>query len=208
MDNIYKIVDDKITIAPGTKIIKAEQLEVIYNAQSIIDKSKEVASEITKKAEETYKLRYAEGFKAGVEEGKGEYSFKIMDMLMSQVDSLAKLELDLANVVIDAVKKIINDIPEDELVVKIVRQGINTVRGQKRVVVRISPMDEKAVKEDLKLMLVSSDGTSGYVEIQVDSNLHRGDCILETPLGIVNSSLDNQLKILQKAVINRVQQQE
>lgn len=208
MDKIFKIKDDKITIVPGTKIVRAEQLESLLDSQAIIDQSKVIANEIKEKAEVVYKERYDEGYENGYNEGKDEYTSKIMDMLMSQVDSLNKLELDLANVVIDSVKKIINEIPDNELVIKIVRQGINTVRGQKRVVVRISPADEGIVREDLKLMLISNDGSSGYLEIHVDSSLHHGDCILETPLGIVNSSLDNQLRILKNAVIKCVQQQE
>ena len=138
------------------------------------------------------------------EEGKSEYTFKIMDMVLSQVDSLESLEKQLVEVVTKSVNKIIGDLDEKDRIVRVVRKGLSAVRGEKRIVVRVSTHDEPIVREDLKAYLLSDDGRSGYIEVIGDVNLKKGDCILETQMGVVEASLDTQLKILSESLSARV----
>jgi type III secretion protein L len=204
--NFYQIENSKIVPAGGTKVIKRDELKAFFAAEEIISKSEELAAEIREKAEISYKQRYDEGFEKGQNDGKMEYSDKILELIMSQVDTLAELENDMAGVVVDSVKKIIGELPSNEQITRVVRKAINTVRGMKRLIVRVSADDEPAVREDLQMLLVSPDGSSGYIELVADATLHHGDCIMETSMGIVNASLDFQIDMLKQSINNRIQQ--
>ena len=204
--NFYQIENSRIVPAGGTKVIKRDELKDVFAAEEIISKSEELAAEIREKAEISYKQRYDEGFEKGQNDGKMEYSDKILELIMSQVDSLAELENDMAGVVVDSVKKIIGELPSNEQITRVVRKAINTVRGMKRLIVRVSADDEPAVREDLQMLLVSPDGSSGYIELVADATLHHGDCIMETSMGIVNASLDFQIDMLKQSINNRIQQ--
>lgn len=196
--------DNSLHVADNVKILRKEDLDTFYAANEIIALSKEKSDEILNKAETIYKERYEQGFEEGKEEGKGEYTFKIMDMVLSQVDSLEGLEKQLVEVVIKAVDKIIGEINSDDRIVRIVRKGLSAVRGEKRIVVRVSIGDEKVVRQELKAFLLSEDGRSGYIEVIGDANLKNGDCILETQMGVAEASLDSQLKILNESLRSRV----
>ncbi len=204
--NLYCINNERISPAPGTKIIKKAELQNLFDANDIIASGESMAEQIKSKAELDYQQRYEEGFVKGQEDGKVEYADKILELVMTQIDTLADLESDMATVVIDSVKKVIGEIPNDELIKRVVRNAINSVRGMKRLLVRVSVDDEPILREDLKMMLVSPDGSSGYIELQPDANLHHGDCVLETNMGIVNASLEFQIEMLKKAINSRIQQ--
>ncbi|WP_277296577.1 HrpE/YscL family type III secretion apparatus protein [Succinatimonas hippei] len=205
MEKIFHLdADDKLQIADDVKIIRKDDLEKFFVAEEIILESKKKAQEILDKAEEIYKNRFEQGLTEGKEEGKSEYTFKIMDMVLSQVDSLESLEKQLVEVVTKSVNKIIGDLDEKDRIVRVVRKGLSAVRGEKRIVVRVSTHDEPIVREDLKAYLLSDDGRSGYIEVIGDVNLKKGDCILETQMGVVEASLDTQLKILSESLSARV----
>ena len=204
--NVYRISDKAIQPAPGTRIIRRAELKNLFEACDLISEAEAAAERIRQKAEEDYQKRYDEGFEKGQNEGKMEYADKLIDLIMSQVDSLAALENDMWQVVVDSVKKIIGELPDDEQIVRVVRKAINSVRGMKHLLVKVSQADEPAVREDLKMLLVSPDGSSGYIEIVADASLHHGDCILETSMGIVNASLDFQIDMLKKSINNRIHQ--
>ena len=205
MEKIFHLdADDKLQIADDVKIIRKDDLEKFFAAEEIILESKKKAQEILDKAEEIYKNRFEQGLTEGKEEGKSEYTFKIMDMVLSQVDSLESLEKQLVEVVTKSVNKIIGDLDEKDRIVRVVRKGLSAVRGEKRIVVRVSTHDEPLVREDLKAYLLSDDGRSGYIEVIGDVNLKKGDCILETQMGVVEASLDTQLKILSESLSARV----
>ena len=212
MEKIFHLdADDKLQIADDVKIIRKDDLEKFFAAEEIILESKKKAQEILDKAEEIYKNRFEQGLTEGKEEGKSEYTFKIMDMVLSQVDSLESLEKQLVEVVTKSVNKIIGDLDEKDRIVRVVRKGLSAVRGEKRIVVRVSTHDEPIVREDLKAYLLSDDGRSGYIEVIGDVNLKlavvQGTAhasILETQMGVVEASLDTQLKILSESLSARV----
>ena len=180
MEKIFHLdADDKLQIADDVKIIRKDDLEKFFAAEEIILESKKKAQEILDKAEEIYKNRFEQGLTEGKEEGKSEYTFKIMDMVLSQVDSLESLEKQLVEVVTKSVNKIIGDLDEKDRIVRVVRKGLSAVRGEKRIVVRVSTHDEPIVREDLKAYLLSDDGRSGYIEVIRDVNLKKGDVVLK-----------------------------
>ena len=68
------------------------------------------------------------------------------------------------------------------------------MRGEQKVTVRVSPADEPAVSKALAAM------TSGsYLNVVADPRLKRDSCILESDLGVIDASLETQLKALERA---------
>ncbi|MBU3826298.1 MAG: HrpE/YscL family type III secretion apparatus protein [Candidatus Anaerobiospirillum merdipullorum] len=200
MDAVFLLGKEKWHLDPNKKIIKKAELDLYYEANAIIDKSKSIAAQIEKQAQEDHQRRYEEGYAQGVEEGKSEYSLKIMETVMAQLDALEDLEKQIVEVVINAVNKVVGEIDRRELIVRVVSKGLSAVRGEKRILVKVSRNEEATVREALKASLISSDGMSGYLEVMGDSSLKSGDCIIETPMGVVEASLSSQLKVLETSL--------
>ena len=64
--------------APGTKVLRAADLEVLHDAAELIEAARAEAEEIRRKAEEVYRERYEAGYADGVEAGKMEHAEKMM----------------------------------------------------------------------------------------------------------------------------------
>lgn len=204
MDKMFVLSRDSWQISPDCRIIRKEELGAWQQAQDMLQKSRELAAKKADEAEQAYEKRQQEGYEAGLEDGKSEYTMKIMEMVMAQVDSLEGLEKQLVQVVISSVRKIIGDFDQNELIVRVVRQALNAVRGEKRILVRVSLADEAAVRADLQPFLLSPDGSQGYIEVLGDASFKRGDCVLETQMGVVEGSVSSQLSILEKTLKQRV----
>jgi hypothetical protein len=78
--------------------------------------------------------------------------------------------------------------------VNIVRQALKAVKNQKEAILKVSPQDSQAVRDNLKEIL--SDGIVDYLVVVADSRLTPGTCILETDLGVIDASLDVQLEAI------------
>ena len=110
-------------------------------------------------------------------------------------------ENTVVSVVNQSVRKIIGELDEETRIRKIVGTALNTVRGQQKVTVRVSPVDEPAVSKSLAAM------TSGaFLNVVADTRLGAGSCILESELGVVDASLETQLKALEHAFNAKIHQ--
>lgn len=204
MDAVFKLSHEHWVVDRSQKVIDKAQLEPLLTANEMLKQAKEFADAKMQDAQEQYQKRFDEGYQAGVEEGKQEYAMKILDTVLTSVDSLESLERQLVDVVTQSVSKIIGQLDNQELVVRIVNQALNTLRGEKRILVRVSSSVVDAVKQELHAFLLSPDGSVGYIEVRGDPTLKATDCFLETQMGVVEASLDTQLKLLQNALQSRV----
>ena len=74
----------------------------------------------------------------------------------------------------------------------------------RHVTIRVAPADEKAVREGLASMLASVPGGASFLDVVPDARLERGACLLESELGVVDASLETQLKALENALRSKI----
>jgi type III secretion protein L len=188
-------------IKPGVKLVKADQAKVFLDASELSKRVKDLEAQTLARAEQAYQKRREEGYRDGLIAGRDEYALKIMDTVMASVEYLEGLESDLVKIVNEAVRKIIGDLGSDEAVVRVVKKALTSMRDDRRVLVRVSPRDEPAVREAL---LGSSGQRSPFLDVRADGRLEQGQCVLESELGVVEASLETQLKNLSEALQSRI----
>ena len=186
--------------APGQKLIKAPEASALLNAVELGERMAAEELEAKARAREAFEKAKEDGYQAGLEAGREEHALKIMDTAMASVEYLERLEGDLARIVEEAVRKIIGAIPDGQLIVSLVRKALSTMRDDRRVVVKVSPEDEPAVREAL---LGAAQG-SAFLDVRPDGRLQKGNCLLESELGVVEGSVEAQLKSLSAALQSRV----
>lgn len=204
MATLFQLTANSLSPAPQSKIIKAEEVQTILAANEILDTAKKRASEILENAEKAYAERKEQGYLDGQTEGKLEHAEKIMETVLSSVEFIENIENTLVDIVHDSIVKVIGELDDNERIVRIVRTALQHVRNQQQIIIRIAPQDEKYVRNALSAMLTQRQGT-GYLDIQADPRLQQGSCILESELGIIDASLDTQLKALENAFRNKIQ---
>lgn len=199
MGTLFRLGRDAVSPAAGTRVLKASEASLLLEAQAILDAARERAAEMDREAQAAYERRREEGYRDGREEGRLEHAEKVLETVLSSVEYIEGIESTLVRVVSEAIRKVIGEVDENERIVRIVRNALTTVRNQQRVLIRVAPADEKPVREALAAMLTAVPGSTSFVDVVADARLVRGACLLESELGVVDASLETQLKALENA---------
>lgn len=204
MASLFQLTANSLSTAPKSKIIKAEEMQSLLEANELLETAKARASEILENAEKAYVERKEQGYLDGQLEGKLEHAEKIMETVLSSVEFIENIENTLVDIVHESIVKVIGELDDNERIVRIVRTALQHVRNQQQIIIRIAPQDEKYVRNALSAMLTQRQG-SGYLDIQANPRLQPNSCILESELGVIDASLDTQLKALKNAFTNKIQ---
>ena len=204
MDALFRLNGDTVVPAPGTRVLKASEYAALLDAEAMLDAVKKRVAEKERVAEEAYARRSEEGYRDGQEEGRLEHAEKVLETVLSSVEYIEGIEATLVRIVTAAIRKVIGELDENERIVRIVRNALVTVRNQQRVTIRVAPADEAPLRTALGAMLTTAPGSLHFMDIVPDARLERGSCLLESELGVVDASLETQLKALEHALQSKI----
>jgi len=179
------------------------------------EKSKELFNEFREKGHnEGYNKGYEEGYSVGYtkgyDEGKTESKKLIQEAIdiknecIKDKDSIYReIEEDVIELVIDICEKVIYEkIDEDkEYIVSLILKGIESLNATENLVVRVSREDYDIV-EMSKDKILAKTSLINELEVKADSNLKKGDCIIETSSGNVDMSVQDQVEKVKELLNN------
>ncbi len=186
-----------------------KHLNIVYEkAKSILEEHKQIGYEAGYK--EGKEEGFKEGYEAGYKEGKEEAD-KLINEALSIKDEyinmrkqlLKETEKDIIDMVITIYEKVLyKKVDEDkELIVSLVQNGIKDLEVKGKLTIIVSKYDYEVVKENKKQIL-SKATLIDDVDIRVDNDMSKGDCILETSKGDIDISIENQLKEIKEFIIS------
>lgn len=143
---------------------------------------------------------YEEGYARGIEEAGllKEEALKVLeDANVEREKILSELEPQIINLVaVIAEKLIMNSVNVNpDTILYLLRVGLSgaTIGGD--VNIRVSPNDYRTLTDNLESLLPSS-ANKANLEVIQDGSLNPSDCIIETSLGNIDCSLDQQFRSL------------
>lgn len=169
--------------------------------EEIIEKAKEEAELIKEQA-------YKEGFEAGKKEAdklkldvnrlKKQAQERLEEIENEKLVALKEVEDEIGNLIYEVTEKIIGNKIENEkdTILCVLKIALSKLSGKRDLKVRVCDEDYDIImdhkKDIFKIIKVEE------VDFLKDTALKPGDCIIETPLGIMDYSVSNQLKVLKK----------
>jgi type III secretion protein L len=205
MAALFQFVEKRLSPAPGQLIVKADEAVAFFAAEELLGIAREEKERIAASADEIYRKRHEEGYQDGIMEGKMEYSAKILETVMSSVEYLESLETSIVRIVSEVTRKLIGEMDHDEVIVRLVRQALNSARSERRVLIHVSSHDEPVVRRELAALLQQRDGgPAGFLDVLSDPELPPGSCVLESEMGVIEASLETQLKNIEKTLLKHV----
>ena len=185
-------------VTPGQKVIKAADHAALLEANAMLEAARIQADAVIAGAKDAFEAERERGYADGREEALMDQAEKMIDTVSRTVEYFAGIEEEMIELVMGAVRKVIDGFDDHEKIMIVVRNALAVVRNQKQLTLRLHPDEVAVVREQLNPLLAAFPGV-GYLDIVADARLARGACILESEIGVVEASLEAQMKALRKA---------
>ncbi|HCG7390829.1 TPA: SctL family type III secretion system stator protein VscL [Vibrio parahaemolyticus] len=203
MVSFVEIKTDNLQLAPGLKVLKAKDYVSYLDSQHLVEAANSKADSIIAKAQQAYETEKQRGYQDGLEQAKIENAQAMVATLARCNGYYLQVEHKMTNVVLDAVRKIIDTFDDVDTTISVVREALQLVSNQKQVILHVHPEQVVDVRE--KVAGVLSDFPEvGYVDVVADARLKNGGCILETEVGIIDASIDGQIQALKQAMVKQL----
>ncbi|HGS5725901.1 TPA: SctL family type III secretion system stator protein VscL [Vibrio parahaemolyticus] len=203
MVSFVEIKTDNLQLAPGLKVLKAKDYVSYLDSQHLVEAANSKADSIIAKAQQAYETEKQRGYQDGLEQAKIENAQAMVATLARCNEYYLQVERKMTNVVLDAVRKIIDTFDDVDTTISVVREALQLVSNQKQVILHVHPEQVVDVRE--KVAGVLSDFPEvGYVDVVADARLKNGGCILETEVGIIDASIDGQIQALKQAIVKQL----
>lgn len=183
------------------KVIKAETYKTQLAAKDIITLANKQAEDIIEQAKHILASEKERGYREGKEMAQLDQAEKMIENVSKTIDYFGQIEDEVVKLVLTSVKKIISDYNDEPHILLVVRNALSAVRNQKQLVLRVAPSETEMVKKSINELLVDFPAI-GFIDVVSDARLSNKACIVETEIGLVETSLEGQLKILENTFKN------
>ncbi|HYC37707.1 MAG TPA: HrpE/YscL family type III secretion apparatus protein [Usitatibacter sp.] len=180
---------------PGRKVVKAADYASLRQADAIIADAETQAKQILASAQQAYEAEKARGYADGRDEAQIEAAERMIETTSRTIDYFSKIEGQMVELVLGAVRKIFEDFEDDQRVIMVVKSALAAVRNQKQMNLRVPPAHVENVRAHVNELLAAYPGI-GYLDITADARLTGDACILESEIGIVEASVESQIAAL------------
>lgn len=187
-----------VGIDPATKVLSAEEVHALRDAEQIVAEARQQAERIVAEAQSAFEQERQRGYQEGQEEARLEQVEQMIGNISRTVDYFSKVEGQMVDLVMRAVRKIVDGFDDNERVLIAVKSALSVMRNQKQITLRVNPQQAEIVKSRLNDILAAFPGV-GYMDIVPDHRLKADDCIVESDIGMIEASLEGQLQALRGA---------
>lgn len=177
-------------MAEAKKKADAEYAEIVNRAREEgVMAAQAEAENIIKKAQEDYQSVLDEIVRLKEE------------AILEYKNEMSSLEKDVLDLAFSITEKIINyEVNRsDEYVLGIVKDALDKVLNKKDVILKLSTADYYTILSNKKYLVANVKGF-GEIEIVQDESMEPGSCIVDTPLGVIDGSLQIRMDNIQKEV--------
>jgi type III secretion protein L len=185
-----------------SKVIKADDFWQYQQAREMMSSAREKRDEILDASLAGFEAEQARGYRQGRDEARQEQAQKMIGVISQTVDYFSKIEAQMVDLVLDAVRRIIDDFDDREKVLKVVRNALIMVRNQRQILIRVHPVNVAEIKSQVNDLKQSFPGIE-QMEVSADVSLDKDACVIESDMGQVEASMSGQMEAL-KASFGRV----
>ena len=213
---------EKVAPVPPQKVTDKE-VKVNNTVNPVASKEEIMAKYVEEaelKAKENYQAEVEKAYKEGIAKAESEASEIIekakleRESILEEVselkenaireykEELKKSEKNIIDLAFDMVEKIINyEVNRsDEYVLGIVKDALDRVINKKDVVLKLSTSDYYTILSNKKYLVANVKGF-GEIDIVQDESMEPGSCIVDTPLGVIDSGIQVRMDNIQKEVM-------
>ena len=185
-------------VDPAARVLRGAELAAWADAEQLLAQARARADEIIGGAQAAFEAERQRGYEEGREAALLDQAEKMIETVGRTVEYFAGVENEMVELVMSAVRKVVDGFDDREKVMVVVRNALAVVRNQKQMTLRLNPAEVDTVREQINDLLAAYPGV-GYLDILADGRPARGACILQSESGMVEASLEGQIQALRQA---------
>lgn len=182
----------------AAKVLRRDDYMAWCDAQTLLAATRQRADEILASAKDVFEQERQRGYKEGEQQARLKQAEKVMETVGLTVDYLARFEHEIVDLVMGAVRKVIDGFDDQEKVMAVTRNALAIVRNQKQITLRLNPAQVELVRQRVDELLAAFP-VVGYIDMLGDTRVPEGGCILESEVGMIEANLDSQIEALRAA---------
>lgn len=186
-------------VESSESVVKAADVAALVKAEEVIAAAEEEAKAVAAQAKTDYENEKRRGYEDGLAEGRAEILKKKLELIEESVLYMQKVEGEISELVIKALKKCLSEIGDTQVVTQIVKKSMRSiVRNQREITIKVSPAMVEPVKKWSETVM-SEFPTLTFVEVVEDLRLSDTACVVDTAAGSVEASVEGQLHALEES---------
>lgn len=176
--------------------------EASLEAGEILAGARSEAAAIVAGAEREREAIADESRTRGYNEGLGRWNETLTEAWRARDSYLAGNEAQLVRLAVTVARKIVGDLSQadPEAILHTAREAIRAVRGERKIRLRVRPVDEEMVRRRMA-ELEAAGPESCAITVAADESIILGGCIVETGLGTIDARLEAQLESLEHILL-------
>ena len=200
--NVIKVHSSSAT--PAVSKITREAHEASLEAKDILAKAQEQAAQLLEDAQQEKDALFEESSEQGYAAGLDKWNDALAEAWSRRDAFLLRNEAELVRLAVAIAEKVVRRSVEadSDVVVQAVTEALKSVRGEKRITIKVNPSEEDVLREQASsLRLLGSE--VGDLVIVGNPAIAAGGCIVESELGVIDAQIDTQLASIEKALMRR-----
>jgi flagellar biosynthesis/type III secretory pathway protein FliH len=196
--HLLRIENDIPAVLSGS-VLKAADALKLADAERVLLAAKEIEARSKEDAAKEAELQRQDGYRKGLQEGLLEARLHNLETVAATSKMISGLHHQICDVVTTCLRTLLKDMPPAQRIEQAATLALETVNLQQTVVLCVNPAElREAVPVSQKLSELMSGGAR--VECRGREDVELGDCLLETPMGIIRCALEDQLALINKAL--------
>jgi len=188
--------DELIHVDPNVKLIKAKDYANYYDASLLL---KEARNTLEKSKTDIVKLQSRaknDAYQEGVIQANELIAKTNIETALVAEEYILSFKKSLPDIILNIIRKFIDEYDDIDFLMHTIDSSIKTLSTDQKIEIHVNDLVFNSVSSRLEELAINS----AYISLVADSSMAKKDCLVVTPLGIINANLEMQLQNIERAV--------
>lgn len=193
------------------RVLRPEAFELVAQASRLLEQARREAGDlmalahaearkIQAQAQELRRVEAERGYQEGWQAGRREQAEALATAGATQARTMPSLDERIGLLVTRTLNKVLEGRDVDErFFAAVVQRVLRAAREEKFLRMRVAPDQLEAAAAAVE-RVVAETGAPNLIEVVSDGGLRHGACLVESPHGVIDASLDTQLESIRRAL--------
>ena len=179
---------------PAGSVVKAEQYQLVADGGKVLEEANRLLAETERQCAEAQVQARERGYEEGLARVEEEMFERNIKAVENAVAWLGTIEQQIAETVAKALLGIVDEIGREEICLRMIRKALRDLGAQPRLSISVCADHLERIRSEL------AGDSDRNLDISAGADLKEGECVIESPLGMIKLRISKKIDQLLKAV--------